>query len=546
MNAAELAVFAGVLEQLCSEMDVTLERSAFSPIISEATDRACGIYSAADGGVISQGRRGLPIFVGVMQCSVQAFLAEVTDFADGDVFLMNDPFRGGTHLMDVRVIAPFYYHGELVCFLADTAHWADIGGATPGGFGAWARSIHEEGIVIGPTRIAAGGQLDRNVLQVILGNVRLPQDREGDLLAQLNALEVGRRRLTEVLDRYGPESFRRLSDELADYAEKLTRARIRQIPNGTYEATDFLDDDGIGFDPLRIRCRLTVSDETLHLDFSGTSAPCDGPLNSPEGASTSAVFIALKHMFPDLPISSGMFRPVQVDIPADTFLAATYPRPVSGCASEVPSRVIDVVMAALGQTDPSLAQGGACSTSANFTLHGRDGEREYIMYFFAGGGYGACEDSDGLSNAGSTISMAQVPPIELLEEWYPIQFERYELSADSGGDGQYRGGFGAEYVIRLTADEAKASFLGDRGKFPPRGIAGGQDGTTTSVTVLRGNGERYVPPHITKDQDVTLAQGDKIWVRMPGGGGYGDPRLRSPEARARDERAGFVTGEQRP
>jgi N-methylhydantoinase B len=540
MNAAEIAVFAGALEQLCSEMDLTLERSAFSPIISESTDRACGIYAATDGGVISQGHRGLPIFVGIMQFSVEAFIRDVHDYVEGDIYMMNDPFRGGTHLMDVRIIAPYYYRGELVCFLADTAHWADIGGATPGGFGAWAKSIHEEGIVIGPTRIVRDGVIDRNVLDLIMANIRLPGDREGDLLAQLNALEVGRRRLDEVIDRYGLENFHRLSGEIADYAERLTRAQIRKIPNGTYSASDFLDDDGITFESLEIRCELTVEDERLSFDFSGTSAPCTGPVNSPVGASTSAVFIALMHMFPDLPINNGTFRQLDVKIPEGTFLNATYPKPVSGCASEVPSRVIDVVIAALGKAEPSLAQAGACSTSANFTLHGHNGEREYIMYFFAGGGYGAHDGGDGLSNASSTISMAKVPPIELLEEWYPIRFERYELRDGSAGDGQFRGGLGAEYVIALTAEHAKASFLGDRGKFPPLGIAGGDDGTMTNIQILRKDGSTYAPPHVTKDQDVVLAEGDRIWVRMPGGGGYGNPALRSAQARAIDARAGFT------
>jgi N-methylhydantoinase B len=540
MNAADLAVFAGVLEQLCSEMDVTLERAAFSPIISEATDRACGIYSATDGGVIAQGQRGLPIFVGIMQFSVEAFLREIEDYAEGDVYIMNDPYRGGTHLMDVRIIAPYYYDGKLVCFLANTAHWADIGGATAGGFGAWAKSIHEEGLRIGPTRIARGGKLDRNVIDLILANIRLPGDREGDLLAQLNALETGHRRLGAVIDRYGLDQFLEFSGELADYAERLTRAQIREIPNGTYAASDYLDDDGIAYDPLEIRCNLTVEDERLVFDFAGTSPECAGPLNSPIGSSTSAVFIALMHLFPDLLINNGTFRQIDVHIPDRSFLAARYPAPVSGCASEVPARVIDTVMAVVGQADSSLSQGGACSTSANLTLHGHDGDREYIMYFFAGGGYGAWDGGDGLSNACSTISMSKVPPIELLEEWYPIQFDRYGLRDGSGGQGEYRGGLGAEYLIRLNSS-AQASFLGDRGKFPPQGMAGGGDGMMTTIRVLRADGSVYSPPHVSKDQDVDLQPGDQVWVRMPGGGGFGDPARRSVDLEELDQRSGFVS-----
>ncbi|GGO97185.1 hydantoinase B/oxoprolinase family protein [Wenjunlia tyrosinilytica] len=539
MNAAELAVFSGAIEQLCSEMDVTLERAAFSPIISEATDRACGIYAMRDGGVISQGHRGLPIFVGIMQYSVEAFLREVDDYADGDVYIMNDPYRGGTHLMDVRIIAPYYYKGELVCFLANTAHWADIGGATPGGFGARATSIHEEGLRMGPTRIVRNGTLDRNIIDLIMANIRLAEDREGDLLAQLGALDVGRRRLDEVISRYGLPRFHALSAELADYAERVTRARIRSIPNGTYTASDFLDDDGIGYDPLEIRCTLTVEDERLAFGFEGSSPQCAGPLNSPAGASSSSVLIALMHLFPELPINSGTFRRIDIRIPEGTFLAANYPAPVSGCASEVPARIIDTVMSAVGQADTSLSQGGACSTSANFTLHGHDGGKEYIMYFFAGGGYGAWDGGDGLDNACATISMSKVPPVELLEEWYPIRFERYELRAGSSGEGQYRGGLGAEYLIRFEGELATASFLGDRGKFPPQGLAGGGDGQMTAIRVLRADGTVHTPDHVSKDQDVDLVRGDRIWVRMPGGGGFGDPAKRDAASRALDERAGL-------
>ena len=540
MNAAELAVFAGTLQQLCTEMDVTLERSAFSPIISESTDRACGMYSLVDGGVIAQGHSGLPIFVGIMQYSVEAFIRDVTDYREGDVYIMNDPYRGGTHLMDVRIIAPYYYEGELVCFLADTAHWADIGGATPGGFGTRSTSIHAEGLRIPPTRLVQGGDLDRNVLGLILANIRIPQDREGDLLAQLNALSIGRQRLDETITRYGLKHFQDLCGELADYSERLTAAQIRKIPNGTFNAVDFLDDDGIGFDPLRIECTLTVKDDRLIFDFEGTSAPCDGPLNSPIGASTSAVMIALMHLFPELPINHGTFRRIDVRIPDSTFLSAVYPAPVAGCASEVPSRVIDTVMAAIGRADRVRAQGGASSTSVNFTLHGHHEGREYIMYFFAGGGYGAFDGGDGLNNVCSTISMSKVPPIELLEEWYPVEFEQYGLREGSGGDGQYRGGLGATYTIRIDSDTARASFLGDRGKFPPLGAAGGDDGTMTTITIVRANGDRYVPEHVSKDQDVELRKGDRIVVLMPGGGGFGDSALRSRASIAADIRAGIL------
>src|ERR1700761_2279651 len=235
-------------------MDTALERCAFSPIISEAVDRASGIYSAIDGGVIAQGVRGLPIFAGCMQYSVEAFLAEVPAPAPRDVYMLNDPYRGGTHLMDVRLLTPFHYDGELVCILGNTAHWADMGGAVPGGFGSRSVSIHEEGLRFGPTRLVEAGEIDPDMLAMVLDNIRLPDEREGDIGAQLNALEVGRRRLAELIDRVGLDRFHALSAELEAYAEKIAAARFEAIPDGRYEAFAFMDDDGVDFEPLRVQC----------------------------------------------------------------------------------------------------------------------------------------------------------------------------------------------------------------------------------------------------------------------------------------------------
>lgn len=540
MKADELAVFAGQIEQICSEMDTALERCAFSPIISESVDRASGIYSATDGGVISQGHRGLPIFAGCMQYSVEAFLAEVADARDGDVYMLNDPYRGGTHLMDVRMIAPFVADGELVCILANTAHWADMGGAVPGGFGSRSRSIHEEGLRFGPTRLVLDGEIDQNVYRMVMDNIRVPDEREGDILAQLSALEVGRRRLAEMITRLGLGTYREYCDELGQYASRLARVYISEIPDGRYEATAWLDDDGIDFDPLRVQCALTVAGDRLRFDFEGTSPTCKGPMNSPLGASKSGVLIGLMHLFPDLPINHGTFGQIDIEIPEGSFLHAQYPSPVAGCASEVPARVIDAVILAMGQAVPELAQGSACSTSANLTVHGTDGGREFIMYFFAGGGYGGHAGGDGLSNACATISMAKVPPIELLEEWYPVRFDRYELRPGSAGAGEHRGGLGVVYELVVESERVEVSFLMDRGKFPPAGIAGGEDALGTVARIVRVNGDVEIPEHLTKDQDIVAYRGDRIVVEMPGGGGYGNAADRDPELIARDERAGYV------
>ncbi|MBS1894611.1 MAG: hydantoinase B/oxoprolinase family protein [Actinobacteria bacterium] len=545
VTAADIAIFSGAVEQICTEMDTALERCAFSPIISEAVDRASGMYSSRDGGVIAQGARGLPIFAGCMQYSVEAFLAEVRDLAPLDVYMLNDPYRGGTHLMDVRLLTPFHYGGELVCILGNTAHWADMGGAVPGGFGSRSLSIHEEGLRFGPTRLVEDGEIDQNILRMVLDNIRLPDEREGDIVAQLNALEVGRRRLTELIDRLGLDRFHMLSVELESYAEKIAATRFEAIPDGCYEAVAFMDDDGVDFDPLRVQCALTVSGGNLSFDLAGTSPRCKGPMNSPLGATKSGVLIGLLHSFPDLVINAGTFRRLDVAVPEGCFLNARYPSPVAGCASEVPARVIDVTIAALGQALPALAEGAACSTSANLTVSGTHEGRDFIMYFFAGGGYGAHAEGDGLSNACATISMAKVPPIELLEEWYPVRFDRYELRPDSAGAGRHRGGLGARVELRIECEKAEVSFLMDRGRLGPPGVEGGEDARTTVARLIRADGTELVPEHLTKDQDIQVARGDQIVVELPGGGGFGSVAERDPALVARDLKAGYVTEEGR-
>lgn len=545
VTAADIAIFAGAVEQICTEMDTALERCAFSPIISEAVDRASGMYSSTDGGVIAQGVRGLPIFAGCMQYSVEAFLAEVPAPAPRDVYMLNDPYRGGTHLMDVRLLTPFHYDGELVCILGNTAHWADMGGAVPGGFGSRSVSIHEEGLRFGPTRLVEAGEIDPDMLAMVLDNIRLPDEREGDIVAQLNALEVGRRRLAELIDRVGLDRFHALSAELEAYAEKIAAARFEAIPDGRYEAFAFMDDDGVDFEPLRVQCALTVAEGHLTFDLEGTSPRCKGPMNSPLGATKSGVLIGLLHSFPDLVINAGTFRRLEVAVPDGCFLNARYPSPVAGCASEVPARVIDVTIDALGQALPTLAQGAACSTSANLTVSGNHDGRDFIMYFFAGGGYGASAEGDGLSNACATISMAKVPPVELLEEWYPVRFDRYELRPDSAGAGRYRGGLGARVELRIECDRAEVSFLMDRGRFGPPGVEGGCEAKTTVARVVRTDGTELVPEHLTKDQDIEVGRGDRIVVELPGGGGFGPAAERDPQLVARDLKAGYVTEEGR-
>lgn len=543
LDPITLAVVKGGLEQIAEEMDLTLKRAAFSPTISEGHDRANGFYDAQNGDVIVQGFTGLPIFIGIMQFTTQAVIQVVQrrGVQPEDVFLVNDPYSGGTHLMDVRMVKPFYYRGELFCYMANTGHWPDMGGSVPGGFGTKTTEVYQEGLRIPPVKLYEAGKLNEDILTILLANIRVAEERYGDLQAHLAAFRVGERRLTHLLDKYGPATVRACIAELYDRAEQQMRACIADIPDGTYTYTDYLDSDGVVNEPLRIELQLTVDGSDIHLDFSNSSSPCRGPMNSVIGTTKSACYIALKHTFPDVPLNAGCFRPIHIEAPTSTFLNAALPRPVAGCAAEVSQRLIDVVMGALGQAMPEHLSAGVVGTVNNLTIGGTDPERgPYVMYMFNGGGYGGFKGGDGLTYGCGTVSVSKTQPLEVFEQRYPVRIRRFALREESGGAGQYRGGFGAIIETEFLQGEGTASFIGDRGRFGPRGLYEGSDGARCRVSIVQ-NGETYVPEHLTKDDNVHLQAGDMIRQETPGGGGYGNPLEREIERVVQDVRLGYIS-----
>jgi N-methylhydantoinase B len=544
IDPVTLVVVQNGLQQVASEMDLTFERAAFSPVISEAFDRSDGIYDRDTGDVIAQGELGLPIFVGVMQFTTRAVIERARDLVPGDIFLVNDPYCGGTHLMDVKMVKPFFYRGQHWAWLANTGHWPDTGGAVPGGFATRATEVQQEGLRLPPVKLFRGGVIDDDLLQVVLANIRVPEERIGDIKAQVAALTVGERRLTALLDRYGGDTVTACIRELRRRSEQMMRAHIARIPDGVYRGEAFVDSDGVDPDPLAIRLTIKKDGTDLHFDFSESSPPCRGPLNSVIATTKAAVYLAIKHIFPDVPINAGCFEPLKIADPHGTFLYARYPRPVSGCAAEVSSRIAESVFAALGRAIPEELFAAPAGTSGNLTLGGYDPlkERHYIMYVFSGGGYGGSAEDDGLTNGCSTIGISKTQPVEVLEQHYPILFERYALRERSGGAGRTRGGFGVDYRVRIRRGEALLSFLMDHGRFGPPGLLGGQDGACNEVVVERQGGS-YRSPHWSKDEDIRVGAGDAVHVRTPGGGGYGDPLARDPELVRRDVARGYLSGD---
>lgn len=542
-----LSVIQSGLQQVCDEMDLTFSRAAFSPVIAEANDRSDGIYSAEDGSLIAQGAGGLPVFVGTMQYSTRTLIEMIASGKaaapkPGDIYIVNDPYLGGTHLMDVRFAMPVYRNGEIFCWLSNTGHWPDTGGAVPGGFSASATSVEQEGLRLPPVRLFKEGKLDTEIYAIICSNIRVSEQRIGDVKAQAAALLVGQERLVRILERYGDDTVAQAIGELRRRAAEQMRANIRLIPEGTYRSVAYIDSDGVVNEPLEIRLTITATGDELSFDFEGSSKPCAGPMNSVLATTLSSVYLAMRHIFPDVPISAGAFEPLKVKTPEGTFLDAHYPRPVSGCAAEVSQRIAEAVFAALVEALPDRVTASPAGSSGNFALGGHDPERGrgYVMYQISGGGYGGNSDHDGLANGCSTIGISKAPPVEIMEQQFPVLYHRYALREGSGGAGKHRGGFGLDYEIELRRGAATASFVMDHGRFGPQGALGGSDGRTNSVTVWR-DGEAMTPEHLSKAQDIALKPGDRVRVGTPGGGGYGDPLTRDPKAVSEDVRLGRYT-----
>ncbi|WP_339849449.1 hydantoinase B/oxoprolinase family protein [uncultured Nisaea sp.] len=539
-----LSVIQAGLQQVCDEMDLSFSRAAFSPVIAEANDRSDGIYAADDGSLIAQGAGGLPVFVGTMQYSTRTLIEMIAAGTapapkPDDVYIVNDPYLGGTHLMDVRFARPFYRNGEIFCWLSNTGHWPDTGGAVPGGFSASATAVEQEGLRLPPVRLFKEGVLDREIYAIICSNIRVADQRIGDVKAQAAALAVGEERLNALLDRYGDDVVRDAIAELRVRAETQMRTLIDEIPDGNYSATAWVDSDGVVNEPLAIKLTVEKTPGHLRFDFSNSSPPCLGPMNSVLATTLSSVYLAMRHIFPEVPISAGAFAPLEVIRPEGTFLDAHYPRPVSGCAAEVSQRIAEAVFAALVEALPHRVTASPAGTSGNFALGGHDPEqdRDFVMYQLSGGGYGGNADHDGLSNGCSTIGISKAPPVEIMEQNFPVLYHRYALREGSGGAGQHRGGLGLDYEIELRRGDARASFVMDHGRFGPQGALGGEDGAPNVVEVWR-DGVKYIPEHLSKEQDIPLKAGDRVRVKTPGGGGYGLVKDRDPRLADEDRRLG--------
>ena len=542
IDPVTLAILKGRLEQIADEMDATLFRSAFNPIIAEAHDASHGIYDAETGETLIQGKSGLPIFVGVMAFAVKAVIDKVAKdggLVEGDVFIFNDPYDGGTHLSDFRLVKPLFRHGKVFCYLASVGHWHDVGGNVPGNYNPEATESFQEGMLIPPVKLFEAGQMKQDIVDILLANSRQPNSLYGDLNGQINALDLGEKRVHELLDQYSENDVAEALKLLRERADMMMRNHIQSLPDGTYSVDDFLDNDGVSDTPLQLSVDLIIKGDELTFDFSRSSQACAGPVNISRSTTIAATYVALKHIFTDVPANAGVMRAVNFVIPKDSFLSVRAPKPVGGYTETI-LRLIDVTFQAFQTIAPERVNGCAYGTINALSIAGhRENGSRWVMFSFFGGGHGGHPNGDGLNHGNAPISTATIPPLEILEAAYPIAFTQWALRPNSGGAGNHRGGLGAIYEIELLDKEATVFLFGERGKYAPKGVVNGGDGAKNRFFYETDDGFKE-PELVSKITGVHIKQGQRLRLETPGGGGYGDPADRNPDAIAHDVTESYI------
>jgi len=546
----ELEIFKNLYHSVAEEMGAALRRTAFSPNIKERRDYSCAVFDDA-GEVIAMGDH-MPVHLGSMPMSVRAAISAHA-MALGDVVMLNDPFLGGTHLPDITLVAPVYVarrrpFGKAVVnsrppkagtspdfYVASRAHHADVGGAYAGSMGL-CREIYQEGLRIPPVKIMRGGAIERDVLSMLLNNVRTPEEREGDLLAQIAACHTGVARLREICARYGIEHAHRAARQLLGYSGELMRAFLARVPAGSYHAEDFLDNDGIADKPIRIavtlgfagknlqsRRKRTDSQPLVTVDFAGSDPQVEGSLNAVEAITLSACFYVFRCLLTDdAPATAGLMRPIQVIAPEGTIVNARPPAAVAGGNVETSQRIVDVLLLALARAIPDRIPAAASGTMNNLTIGGIDPRtgKPFAYYETIAGGMGARPTKPGVSGVHTHMTNSLNTPAEALEYAYPLRVRRYLLRAGSGGDGEHCGGDGIIREIEVLTD-CEVTLLSERRTRGPWGLAGGEAGSPGKASVIRTGGSIEEMPG---KFSTRLRKGERIRIESPGGGGWGKAR----------------------
>lgn len=535
-DPVELEVFKNLYHSIAEEMGAALRRTAFSPNIKERRDYSCAVFDR-DGQVIAMGDH-MPVHLGSMPMSVEAAVRSCR-LAPGDIVMLNDPFRGGTHLPDMTLVAPVYVgsgskkrSGQPDFYIASRAHHADVGGTYPGSMGL-CREIYQEGFRIPPVEIVRAGQMDRDILAVLLANVRTPSEREGDLGAQIAACHIGAARLEEICSRYGWSRVKRAGAELLAYSEEIMRAFLDSVPTGIYRAEDFLDNDGVSDRPVKIAVTVTLRASTtkgvsrthpkpalLTVDFTGSDRQVEGSVNAVEAITCSACFYVFRCLLQeDVPATAGLMRPVRVIAPEGTVVNARPPAAVAGGNVETSQRIVDVLLRALALAVPERIPAAASGTMNNLTIGGTDPRtREPFAYYETiAGGMGARPTKGGVSGVHTHMTNSLNTPAEALEYAYPLRVRRYGLRSNTGGAGKHQGGDGIVREIEVLT-EAEVTLLAERRTLAPWGLQGGAQGAVGKAAMVREDGSvRELPGKF----NVRLHPGERIRIETPGGGGWG-------------------------
>ncbi len=521
LDAMRLEIFKNIFHSIAEEMGAALRRSAFSANIKERRDYSCAVYDG-NGEVLAMGDH-MPVHLGSMPASVAAARAALP-FEPGDIALLNDPFAGGTHLPDLTLVMPVFVESQTKpqFFVASRAHHADIGGALAGSMGP-AREIFQEGLRIPPVKIFRRGDIVRELLGLLLANVRTPWEREGDLAAQIASCRLGERRLRQVAAKYGLPEVQLYSEHLLDYSEKMMQSVIRSLRPGTYRAEDFLDGDGISHEPLRIRVSVRIKSNAAVVDFAGSAPQCAGNVNAVEAIAISAVYYVFRCLVrDDVPATSGLLRPITVIAPRGTIVNAVLPAAVAGGNVETSQRMVDTLLRALARAAPQRIPSASQGTMNNLTfggIHPTRSELPFTYYETIAGGCGASSLGDGADATHSHLTNSWNTPVEVLEEAYPVRVKRYAIRSGSGGRGRNNGGDGIVRELEFLS-RAEVGLLTERRKTAPYGLHGGGNGKPGINTLVQNGKGR---PLAAKCSFVAKP-GDLLRIETPGGGGWGQPR----------------------
>lgn len=517
LSPIELEFFRQLLTSIPEEMGAVLRKTAFSPNIKERRDYSCALYDAR-GETLAMGDH-MPVHLGAMPASVAHAIAGAP-LNPGDVVILNDPFRGGTHLPDITAVSAFFVQGRRApaFYLASRAHHSDVGGMSPGSM-PLAREIYQEGLRLPPVRLVRGGQIDPEILALILANVRTPEEREGDLRAQLAALTRGEIRLREMVARYGLPQIQRLSAELTAYSERMMRALLASLPEGRFEFTDFLDDDGAGGPPAPLRAAITLHPRHATIDFTGSSPQREGPVNANLAVTTSAVFYVFRCLLDeDVPATSGLLRPLRIVAPEGSIVNARPPAAMAAGNVETSQRITDVLLGALAQAIPARIPAASSGTMNNLSLGGWDPRRQrrFAWYETIAGGMGASARHPGQNAVHTHMTNSRNTPVEAFEHEYPLRIRQYRVRRGSGGPGLQPGGDGIVREFEFLAP-ADVTLLSDRRLHAPYGLAGGQPGAPGAATLVTGSTYRILPGKTT----FRALPGHRLRIETPGGGGFG-------------------------